>query len=120
MLIKKEVFKKIGLFDERFFLYYEDTDFSLRATKDDFRLLINPSAHIQHLEQSSSSNAKLYWLVLSGLIFFQTHAPKAWKPYLFVYLILRKIKNFYKTHFTSDLTARETRKAYVDFKKLPH
>ena len=31
MLIKREIINKIGLFDERFFLYWEEIDFSLRV-----------------------------------------------------------------------------------------
>ena len=37
--VKKEVFEKIGFFDERYFLYYEDNDFSLRAKEAGFSLM---------------------------------------------------------------------------------
>lgn len=48
MLIKKEVFEKIGFLDGRFFLYYEDTDFCLRAKKRGFKCLFAPRAKIFH------------------------------------------------------------------------
>ena len=118
MLIKKEVFKKIGLFDERFFLYYEDADLSMRAKKANFDLLIDPSVRIQHFEQSSRNSSKNYWLVLSGLLFFKIHASLAQKIWLFIYLPLRKIKNFYKLNFTKDLFASSVHQAYQDFKKI--
>lgn len=119
MFVKKDVFKKIGLFDERFFLYYEDTDFSFRAKKAGFNLLMIPSAHIQHLEQSSTLNKlKTYWLVLSGLIFFRSNSSflnKLW--IILIYLPLRKIKNFYNLFFKKSLIAYDVQKAYGDFKK---
>jgi len=37
MMVAAEVFRRIGLFDERFFLYHEETDFCLRARKAGFR-----------------------------------------------------------------------------------
>lgn len=119
MLVKKEVFKKIGLFDERYFLYYEDADFSVRAKRAGFNLLMDPNARIKHLEQSNQKNAfKVYWLVLSGLIFFRTHSPffnKLW--ILFIYLPLRKLKNFYDLFFKKRLVAKDVLRAYRDFKK---
>ncbi|KKP97328.1 MAG: Glycosyl transferase family 2 [Candidatus Moranbacteria bacterium GW2011_GWE1_36_7] len=118
MLIKKEVFKKIGLFDERFFLYYEDADFSLRTRKAGFGLLVDPSAHIQHLEQSNSNGSKNYWLVLSGLLFFQTHSSLLWKLWLSPYLILRKMKNLFNIYIKKDVSATNVLQAYKDFKKL--
>ncbi len=33
MLVKKEVFDKIGIMDDKYFAYYDDTDFVFRAIK---------------------------------------------------------------------------------------
>lgn len=116
IIIKKEVFKKIGLFDERYFLYYEDADFSLRARKNGYKLLITPQAQAVHYEKSSSNNNhKIYWLVLSGLIFFLSHANLKQKIWIVPYLCGRKIKNLYSLHIKKEKIAREIRKAYKDF-----
>ena len=34
LLIKKEVFDDVGIMDEKFFVYFDDTDFSYRVWKD--------------------------------------------------------------------------------------
>lgn len=119
LFVRKEVFKKIGLFDERYFLYYEDADFSMRAKKAGFSLGIIPEASIKHLEQSNSKNdSKTYWLVFSGLLFFYTHArflKRAWM--LLFYLPLRKLKNLYDISFEKSRTSKEVRRAYEDFSK---
>jgi GT2 family glycosyltransferase len=120
MFISKAVFGKIGLFDERYFLYYEDADFSLRAAVANFKLLLVPSIEIIHAEQSNFSNKeKIYWLVLSGLIFFHTHTKKMQKIRMHIYLLLRKTKNFFTTLFFSNENARQVRRAYRDYKKIP-
>lgn len=77
LLIKKSVIPKIGFFDERFFLYYEDADYSLRARKAGFAIKIVPSAACFHREsQSSTADIKNYHLAKSGLLFFHKHFPK--------------------------------------------
>lgn len=48
LLIKKEVFEKIGLLAEEYFLYYEDTDFSLRSRKAGFKVIYVPGAKVWH------------------------------------------------------------------------
>ena len=118
LLVKKSVFEKIGLFDEKFFLYYEDADFSLRAKKAGFFLLVLPSAVAIHDEKSEQlKGQKIYWLVLSGLIFFQKNAPAYLKPWIFCYVLMRKMKNFFKFHLNKNSFAADVRKAYQDFKK---
>jgi len=54
MLIARELFERIGYFDERFFLYYEDLDFCLRAKKAGYTIHINPQVTATHAISSSS------------------------------------------------------------------
>ncbi|MFH1999568.1 MAG: glycosyltransferase [Planctomycetota bacterium] len=44
MMVRKEVFKKIGRFDENYMLCWEDVEFSFRATVNGFRCLYEPDA----------------------------------------------------------------------------
>lgn len=119
MLVKKQVFKKIGLFDEDFFLYYEDADFSLRAKKNGFSLGIIPAAKITHDERSEQTRSKkIYWLVLSGLIFYKKHLPFYLKPWFFLHLFLRRCKNMLILFFTKTEIALQVRRAYRDFDKF--
>lgn len=116
MLVFKDVFKKIGLFDEKFFLYYEDADFSLRAVKAGFPCKIEPSAKVIHDENSENNlNQKTYWLVLSGIIFFKKHSPILLKPWIYIYLSLRKLKNLVDIILRGNELARSVRKAYQDY-----
>ena len=54
VFIKKDVFKKIGLFDEKFFMYGEDVDFSLRAHRAGYKLDIESNTTIIHKEKYDS------------------------------------------------------------------
>ena len=55
MLVSKKVFEKIGVFDERYFLYFEDADFCVRARKARFKLTVAPNAIVRHYPSSSTS-----------------------------------------------------------------
>ena len=48
MLIRKEVFDIIGLFDASYFAYFEDTDFCYRAQTARLKLVYVPSARLLH------------------------------------------------------------------------
>ena len=48
VLIKCKILRKIGLFDESFFLYGEDLDLCLRAIKAGCQLYFQPAARIKH------------------------------------------------------------------------
>lgn len=57
MLIKSCVFDKVGLMDEDYFVYYDDTDFVWRATKKfDEKIAYIPSATLLHKESSSTKS----------------------------------------------------------------
>jgi len=53
LLIRKEVFEKVGGFDENFFLWFEETDFEKRAKKAGFKIVYYPKAVVHHLRSAS-------------------------------------------------------------------
>lgn len=55
VLFKNDVFGRIGLFDESFFLYLEDADLSLRAQLAGFKGWYNPKAVVYHKGMATSS-----------------------------------------------------------------
>lgn len=55
MIMKKEDFLKVGGFDEKFFMYYEDTDLSYRIKNIlNKRLLYCPNSIVRHIHTGSS------------------------------------------------------------------
>lgn len=57
MMIKRAVLEKIGLLDDKFYLYLEDLDFCLRAKASGFRLLYYPGSVVWHVNAGSSGGA---------------------------------------------------------------
>lgn len=114
LCIKREVIEKIGYLDERFFLYYEDADFVYRARQAGYQSFVVPHARVWHAEQSATHEKKLYYLVLSGLLFFQKHARGWQKPYLFLYTGLRRWKNRLQL-LRHEKHAQIVHQAYTDF-----
>lgn len=51
---RREIFDRIGFFDEDFFAYFEDVDFSFRANWAGFRTLFVPDAIIYHKVAATS------------------------------------------------------------------
>ena len=49
LLVKKEVFQDIGLMDEKYFVYFDDTDFSFRVWKDGrYKMFYCPNVKLYH------------------------------------------------------------------------
>lgn len=53
-LIKSVVFKKIGMYDEDFFMYFEDVDLSFRAQLAGWKVTFNPKAIAYHKQGAST------------------------------------------------------------------
>lgn len=79
ILFKREVLEKVGLFDERYFLYYEDADLSERIKKAGFKIFYVSTAVLIHFNASSSGGPgnKLhdYFLTRNQMLFGMTYAP---------------------------------------------
>jgi GT2 family glycosyltransferase len=81
ILIKRQAFEKAGLLDERFFLYWEDTDWGLCLHRSGLQNVAVPSAHIWHKISLSAGGTdsvlKAYHKIRSHLLFAKLHAPHA-------------------------------------------
>lgn len=79
MMVKREVFENIGFFDSRYFLYWEDNDFSQRAKKAGFGLLYVPGAHLWHLNAGttggSGSHLHDYYTTRNRLLYGLSYTP---------------------------------------------
>lgn len=53
-LLKREALDDVGLFDERFFMYYEDTDLSWRLRLRGWRVVYEPAAVVDHMHSATT------------------------------------------------------------------
>ncbi len=56
MLIKNDVIKRIGLLDTRFFMYLEDIDYCLQASREGFETWVCGDEIVTHVGGASSNN----------------------------------------------------------------
>ena len=84
LMIRREVFDSVGLMDEGFFLYFEETDFCLRARQAGWPCWFVPASRVVHLEgQSTGATGAIarrkplpdYWFVSRRRYFRKHHGP---------------------------------------------
>jgi GT2 family glycosyltransferase len=106
--IKGEVFEKIGLMDEKYFVYVEDTDFILRAIKAGFRIVYYPKHHLYHKVGISTggllSDFYLYYNTRNRIYFARKHFPLIKKTIAISYVILSMI---IKSVFRKDMKLKK-------------
>ncbi len=90
-LTRKKDFEKIGGFDEKFFMYFEDQDLCLRIKKNGKKIIFYPDHKIIHLDGKSWSDEKRKktFFYQSQDYFFKKHNPP-WQGFL-----LKKIRVFF-------------------------
>jgi len=122
-LIPKEVFEKVGLFDENFFLYWEEIDYFIRVRQAGYRILVNPDISILHKICASSGRQTalyIYYFFRNRLLLMQKHAkPIHWVvllPLLPLYTLIHLWKSFRRGN-NPLMSARAIWQACIDFNK---
>jgi len=95
LFFNKKVIDKIGLWNEKYFLYYEDSDFCERAKRSGLKLFYNPKIIIWHKNaQSTGGSGSLLhqkYQRKNRLIFGLKYAPFKTKLHL--------VKNYFLSKF---------------------
>lgn len=78
MIVKRGVFDSIGLFDDRYFLYYEDSDFCFRAKQAGFKIMYVSRAVVYHKNAQSTglgSPLQDYYITRNRMLFASKFLP---------------------------------------------
>jgi len=83
LLTTRQAVERVGLMDERFFLYFEDVDWARRFWENGYRVVYQPSAKMFHYHQRRSRagldvfdvllRKEARWHIISGLRYFIKH-----------------------------------------------
>ncbi|HOX96120.1 MAG TPA: glycosyltransferase family 2 protein [Candidatus Woesebacteria bacterium] len=76
-IVRSEILKKVGLFDERYCLYFEDSDLGMRIKKAGYKLVVDSNIKLWHkVAQSSGIGSPLndYFLTRNRLLFGMDYA----------------------------------------------
>ncbi|OQW96357.1 MAG: hypothetical protein BWK77_05110 [Verrucomicrobia bacterium A1] len=80
MLLKAAALRDVGLFDERFFLYWEDTDLSFRLRQKGWNLAVAKSSRVWHTMSTTTGKDpynRAYHIMRSHVLFLRKHAAAA-------------------------------------------
>lgn len=79
LLIQRDVIEQIGLFDPRFFLYFEDVDFCLRAWKHGWKVVYFPEVVATHVHKQASRKlfSREQWYHFKSMISY--YLKHGWK-----------------------------------------
>jgi GT2 family glycosyltransferase len=96
LLVKKEVFKEVGMFDPVYFMYQEDNDFSKRVREGGYKIIYVPSAEMWHKVSASTQGdpwTKWYHQAKSTVHFHRKNVG-VWYlilPIFLLWVIMREI-----------------------------
>ena len=79
LMIKRPVLAQIGLLDERYFIYYEESDLCARVRAAGYRVVYQPAARLWHKVSRTfgqSSEFTLYYMRRNVLLYLSLHGRR--------------------------------------------
>lgn len=98
LLAPARVFREIGVLDERYFIYFEETDWNLRARTRHYRCRYLPGSRIYHkVSQAMGSGSPIsdYYYARNRLLFFRSRAPMRYRYWLIALYTARSLRYAY-------------------------
>jgi GT2 family glycosyltransferase len=79
MIIRSKALKEVGLLDERFFIYFEETDLCQRIIKKGYRVIWAPKSKVWHkvsMAFGEHSPVMIYLMTRNRFLFMKKHSSK--------------------------------------------
>jgi GT2 family glycosyltransferase len=91
LLAKRAVWEKVGLLDDKFFMYYEETEWCVRAHRGGYEIYLVPMAMVWHkisIEARAASPRTYYYMTRNRLLFLRNSKAglQTWAYTLFEYI----------------------------------
>ena len=84
MLVRLEAFRKAGLMDEDYFLYWEETDWCVRARRAGFRFLFLLDEFLPHHLGEPERPHRVYYLNRNQVLFARKNLAWPWRPIFYL------------------------------------
>jgi hypothetical protein len=81
LLARREVIERVGMLDPRFFMYYEEAEWCVRAARAGYKILHVPQAHVWHKimpTQQTASPHIHYYVTRNQLLFLKSTRASMW------------------------------------------
>lgn len=119
VMIPKEVLLSVGLLNERYFMYTEDMEYSLKTTRAGYKIYVNREVVLWHKVGSSSGGEitpfSVYWGMRSRVMFIKQNLSITKKILAFTFIILTRFIRIPQYIFSGKLElARATLKGLFD------
>lgn len=94
LMARRDVWEQVGLLDDKFFMYFEETEWCVRATRAGFKIAHVPAAMMWHkisVQARATSPRTFYYMTRNRLLFLnRTHASlQTW-----MYTLLEYVRTF--------------------------
>lgn len=91
MVIRSDVFQKIGLLPEEYFLYFEESDYCMRAKSAGLKVWFLPKAQLFHKVSRSIgylSSVYLYYMIRNYRIFARKYLSLSARPFFWIFYLI--------------------------------
>jgi GT2 family glycosyltransferase len=107
-----DIFRKVGDFDERFYLTYEDTDLCYRAKACGIRSFVVTSSEVEHSASATMGPVKAplqtYFLTRNELLFIEKHCTGSLRLAMYARRLRRLVWRIFQAMLARRLTEPST------------
>lgn len=120
LLCKRAVLERAGLLDERFFMYYEETEWCVRAARAGFRIVHAPAARVLHkipLNARFDKEYLAYYMTRNRLLFLRATGAglRAWLDALLLQDLRTYLSLCLRPKWRKRAGRTGMRRAWIDF-----